>query len=66
MENRPQALYWAELMQLKVDYGYIRRYRKCLAVTVTRYIVIRAVVSVSALGTWAVVKAYPMVWGAII
>jgi len=66
MENRQQALYWAEVVQLKVDCGYIRRYRDSLAATVTRYTVIRAVVSVSALGTWAVVKAYPMVWGGII
>jgi hypothetical protein len=66
MENRQQALYWSELVQLKVDCGYIRRYRDNLAATVTRYTVIRAVVSVSALGTWAVVRAYPMLWGGII
>jgi hypothetical protein len=66
MENRQQALYWAELVQLKIDCGYMRRYRDALAATVTRYTVIRAVVSVSALGTWAVVRSYPMVWGGII
>lgn len=66
MENRQQVLYWAELVQLKVDCGYMRRYRDRLAATVTRYTVIRAVVSVSALGTWAVVKSYPMIWGGII
>ena len=32
----------------------------------TRFAVFRAVVSVSALGTWAAVKSYPMVWGGII
>ncbi|HUB44520.1 MAG TPA: hypothetical protein VMB73_06010 [Acetobacteraceae bacterium] len=32
----------------------------------TRFAVIRAVVSISALGTWAAVRAYPMVWGGII
>lgn len=66
MENRQQALYWNELVQLKVDCGYIRRYRDRLAATVTRFTLIRAVVSVSALGTWAVVRAYPMLWGGII
>ena len=66
MENRLQALYWAELVQLKVSCEYIRRYRDGLGMWVTRFAVIRAVVSVTALGTWAVVKAYPMVWGSII
>jgi len=66
MENRQQALYWAELVQLRVDCGYMRRYRDSLRATVERYAAIRAVVSVSALGTWAVVRAYPIVWGGII
>ena len=66
MENRQHALYWSQLVHLKVDCGYIRRYRDSLAATFTRYTVIRAVVSVSALGTWAVVRSYPMVWGGII
>jgi hypothetical protein len=66
MENRLQALYWAELVQLKVSCEYIRRYRDSLGAWVTRFAVIRAVVSVSALGTWAAVKSYPMVWGGII
>jgi hypothetical protein len=66
MENRQQALYWAELVDLKVGCEYIRRYRDGLAATMTRFAVIRAVVSVSALGTWAAVKSYPMLWGGII
>jgi hypothetical protein len=66
MENRLQDLYWAELVQLKVSCEYIRRYRDSLGVWMTRFAVIRAVVSVSALGTWAAVKSYPMVWGGII
>ncbi len=37
-----------------------------LAAAVTRFAVIRAVVSVSALGTWAAGKSYPMVRGGII
>jgi hypothetical protein len=66
MENRLQALYWAELVQLKVSCEYIRRYRDSLGAWVTGFAIVRAVVSVSALGTWAAVKAYPMVWGGII
>ena len=66
MENRLQSLYWAELVQLKVSCEYIRRYRDSLGAWVTRFAVIRAVVSVSALGTWAATKSYPMVWGGII
>ncbi len=66
MENRLQTLYWAELVQLKVSCEYIRRYRDTLGAWVTRFAVFRAVVSVSALGTWAAVKSYPMVWGGII
>ena len=54
------------LVQLRVDCAYIRRYRASLQSTVTRYKIVRTVVSVSALGTWAVVRAYPMVWGGII
>ncbi len=66
MESRLQDLYWAELVQLKVSCEYIRRYRDSLGAWVTRFAVIRAVVSVSALGTWAAVKSYPMLWGGII
>ena len=66
MENRAQALYWAELVQLKVDCGYMRRYRQRLQTTVTRYKVARSIVSVSALATWAVVRSHPMIWGGII
>jgi hypothetical protein len=66
MENRQQALYWAELVELKVAWEYIRPYRDSLAFMITRFAVIRAVVSVSTPGTWAAVKSYPMVWGGII
>ncbi len=66
VENRQQTLYWNELVQLRIDCGYIRRYRDSLTATVTRFTVIRAVVSVTALGTWAVIRTYPMLWGGII
>ncbi len=66
MENRQQALYWTELVQLKVDCEYVRRYRDSLGAWITRFAVIRAIVSVGALGTWAAVRSYPMLWGGII
>lgn len=66
MQSRLQELYWAELVQLKVSCEYVRRYRDGLGTWVTRFAVIRAVVSVSALGSWAATKSYPMVWGGII
>lgn len=66
MENRLQDLYWSELVQLKVSCEYIRRYRDRLGAWVMWFAIIRAVVSVGALGTWAAVKAYPMLWGGII
>jgi len=66
VENRLQSLYWNELVQLKVSCEYIRRYRDFLSLWVTRFAMIRAFVSVGALGTWAAVKAYPMVWGGVI
>jgi hypothetical protein len=66
MENRQQTLYWNELVDLKVACEYTRRYRDSLAAAITRFAIIRATVSVSALGTWAAVKSYPMLWGGII
>jgi hypothetical protein len=61
-----QRLYWTELVQLKKDYEYFRRYRDSLEPWVTGFAMFRAVVSLAALGTWAVVRAYPMIWGGII
>jgi hypothetical protein len=66
MASRQQALYWNELVELTVACEYVRRYRDSLALWLTRFAVVRAVVSVSALGTWAAVKSYPMLWGGII
>ncbi len=66
MENRQQSLYGTEPVELRIACVYIRHYRDSLADTMTRFAVIRGVVSVRALGTWAAVKSYPMVWGGII
>lgn len=64
--SRLQDLYWRELVQLKVDCEYVRRYRDSLNSVLTWFAVIRAVVSVGALGAWAVVQDHPLVWGGII
>ncbi len=66
MENRQQALYWAELTDLKVACEYIRLYRDHLARVTNRMTLFRGGVSIVALGTWIAVKSYPIVWGAII
>jgi hypothetical protein len=55
-ENRAQALYWSELVELKVGCEYVRRYRDGLSAALTRFAVGRALVSVSALGAWVYYK----------
>jgi len=64
--HRQQDLYFNELFQLKVACEYIRLYRNHLTSWVTRFAFVRAFASCGAIGTWAVVKSYPMVWGGII
>jgi hypothetical protein len=66
MENRQQALYWAELTELKVACEYIRLYRDHLVRVTNRMTLFRGAVSIIALGTWIAVKSYPIVWGAVI
>lgn len=66
MPNRLQDLYWAELVQLRVDCEYMRHYRDSLNSVLTWFAIARAIVSVGALATWAVVKDHPMLWGGVI
>jgi hypothetical protein len=66
MENRAQALYWAELVELKVGCEYARRYRDSISAALTRFAVARAVVSVSALGAWITTNANPKLWAGVI
>ncbi len=65
MPNRLQDLYWTELVQLRIDCQYMRRYRDSLNRVLTWFATARAIVSVGALATWAVVKGHPMVWGGV-
>jgi hypothetical protein len=64
--QRLQELYWKALVQLKVECDYIRRYQADLEWWVTRIAMVRAGASVGALGAWAAVRSYPLVWGGII
>ena len=64
--TRIQNLYWKQFIQLKVECEYMRRYQAAYRWWVTRIEVGRAVSSVSALGAWAAVHVYPLLWGGII
>jgi hypothetical protein len=64
--HRQQSLYLTEVMELIVARDYMRRYRIVLARHMTWFSALRAIESSSAIATWPVVQAYPMVWGGII
>ena len=64
--RRLQGLYWKTLVQLKVECEYVRRYQASLDWWITCIAAVRAGASVVAVGSWAVVKAYPILWGSII
>lgn len=63
---RLQQLYWKQLVQLKVECEYVRRYQAVYRWWVTRIDVAKAVLSVGALGGWAVTHVAAGVWGVII
>ena len=64
--HRQQDLYFNELFQLKIACEYQRRYANRLARWVTGFNALRAIASSGAIATWAIVQAYPLVWGGII
>jgi hypothetical protein len=64
--HRQQDLYFNELFQLGVQCRYMRRYRNVLGRRVRQLEILRAVASSGAIATWAVVRAYPMIWASII
>ena len=64
--HRQQQLYWAQMIELKVANGYIRRYRDHLGRWVTGLGVLRAVASSGGIAAWALWKEYAFVWGSII
>lgn len=63
---RIQQLYWRQLIQLKVECEYIRRYQAEYRWWVTRINVAKAVLSVGALGTGAASQVSPLLWGGVI
>ena len=63
---RIQQLYWKQLVQLKVECEYIRRYQAEYRWWVTRINVTKAVLSAGALGAWAASQVSPLLWGGII
>lgn len=64
--SRQQVLYWSHLVQLKVSAEYIQLYRDLIGRQIWWFDVARAVTSSGAIAAWAVVKAHPLLWGAII
>jgi hypothetical protein len=64
--GRALALYWGELVQLKVACEYTQRYRDHLEMRLTQARIGRAVVSVGALGSWVGGLGYPKLWGFVI
>ncbi len=63
---RIQQLYWKELVQLKVECEYVRRYQAVYRWWVTRIEMVKAVLSVGALGGWAVTHVPAGIWGVIL
>ena len=65
-QARQQALYWNQLVQLKIGAEYIKAYRERVARRIWWFDVTRAVASNDAIAAWAVIKAHPLVWGGVI
>jgi hypothetical protein len=64
--HRQQQLYWNQMIELKVESAYTRRYRDALAKWVTGLAMVKAVASSGSIGAWAVWTEYAFIWGAII
>lgn len=64
--HRQQQLYWAQMVELKVAAGYIRRYRDRAARWVTALATLKAIASSGSIAAWAVWQEYAFLWGVII
>jgi hypothetical protein len=64
--HRQQDLYFTELVELKIACEYMRRYRNSLSRRLTFISAFRGIASSGAIAAWAIVQAYPLVWGGII
>jgi len=65
-DERARALYWGELVQLKHESEYVRRYRDRLGAIMTWCDVGRAIISVGALGSWVGGLGLPKLWASVI
>jgi hypothetical protein len=64
--HRQQQLYWAQMIELKVAIGYIRRYRDHVGRWTTGIGTVRAIASSGGIAGWAVWHQYAFVWAIII
>jgi hypothetical protein len=65
-DHRQQALYFRELVELKIACEYMRDYRDLIGKRISYFNALRAISSSSAIAAWAVVQAHPLIWGGII
>ena len=64
--HRQQNLYLTEVFQLIVARDYIRLYRNILERQMSWFNALRAIASSGAIAAWAVWRAHPLIWAAII
>ncbi|MGA3040398.1 MAG: hypothetical protein ABSF54_06350 [Bryobacteraceae bacterium] len=64
--HRQQNLYWNQMIELKVEAAYIRRYRDALGRKVTALATLKAIASSGGIAAWAIWKEYAFLWGTII
>jgi hypothetical protein len=64
--HRQQQLYWNQMIELKVAFGYIRRYRDARGRWVTGLGALKAIASSVGIAAWVIWKQYAFFWGAII
>jgi hypothetical protein len=64
--DRQRQLYWKELLAVKVDACYFRRYRDHVGKRVHLLAALKAVTSSAGIAAWAIWAEYAFVWGVII
>jgi hypothetical protein len=66
LSYRQPALYWTQLVQMKVSAEYIQLYRDGVGRSIWWFDVTRALTSSGAVAAWAVVQTHLVIWGTII
>ncbi len=59
--HRQQNLYWNQMIELKVEAAYIRRYRDDLGAKVTALATLKAVASSGGIAAWVIWKDYAFI-----